>query len=210
VDGEQAVSRQQPNDGVVDAGCDIGKEVVLRIAEIEVLRCLHDAQIALLDEIGQGEALEEGLILFRQADNAGQASLNQALFGRAGLFGGEQALPGEAQVGEQVRFFLLRERWQLSEVSKAAHSSGSAVRNVLWRTAKIRNKSPYLAISLKICPNTLIEAHEAILKWVEANGYRIVGPSRELYLYNSMPIHHNDPSYVTEIQFPVEKALHYR
>jgi len=56
--------------------------------------------------------------------------------------------------------------------------------------------------------NTLIEAHEAILKWVEANGYRIVGPSRELYLHNTMPIRHDDPSYVTEIQFPVEKALH--
>jgi DNA-binding transcriptional MerR regulator/predicted transcriptional regulator YdeE len=56
--------------------------------------------------------------------------------------------------------------------------------------------------------NTLIEAHEAILKWIEANGYRIVGPSRELYLHNTMPIRHDDPSYVTEIQFPVEKALH--
>ena len=56
--------------------------------------------------------------------------------------------------------------------------------------------------------NTLIEAHEAILKWVEANGYRIAGPSREMYLHNTMPIRHDDPSYVTEIQFPVEKALH--
>ena len=56
--------------------------------------------------------------------------------------------------------------------------------------------------------NTLIDAHEAIRKWVEANGYRIVGPSRELYLHNTMPIRHDDPSYVTEIQFPVEKALH--
>jgi len=54
--------------------------------------------------------------------------------------------------------------------------------------------------------NTIGDAHEAILKWVEANSYRIVGPDREIYLYNAMPIRRDDPSYVTEIQYPVEKA----
>jgi DNA-binding transcriptional MerR regulator len=55
--------------------------------------------------------------------------------------------------------------------------------------------------------NTISKAHEAVLKWIEANGYRIVGPDREIYLYNSHPINHDDPSYVTEIQYPVEKAV---
>ncbi|HLY25116.1 MAG TPA: MerR family transcriptional regulator, partial [Aggregatilineales bacterium] len=55
--------------------------------------------------------------------------------------------------------------------------------------------------------NTLIDAHEAILKWIEANGYRPAGPSREIYLYNTMPIDHDDPSYITEVQFPVEKLV---
>ena len=36
--------------------------------------------------------------------------------------------------------------------------------------------------------NTLIQAHEVILKWIEANRYRLVGPSREMYLHNTMPI----------------------
>jgi DNA-binding transcriptional MerR regulator/predicted transcriptional regulator YdeE len=54
--------------------------------------------------------------------------------------------------------------------------------------------------------NTIGEAHEAILKWIEANAYRIVGPDRELNLYHTMPIHLDDPSYVTEIQYPVAKA----
>jgi effector-binding domain-containing protein len=54
--------------------------------------------------------------------------------------------------------------------------------------------------------NTLGEAHVAILKWIEANGYRIAGPDREVYLYNSMPIRLDDPSYVTEVQYPVEKV----
>lgn len=55
--------------------------------------------------------------------------------------------------------------------------------------------------------NTIGEAHEAVLKWIEANGYRIVGPDREVYLYNTMPIRRDDPSYITEIQYPVEKAV---
>ena len=56
--------------------------------------------------------------------------------------------------------------------------------------------------------NTIGNAHEAVLKWIEANGYRIAGPDREIYLYNAMPIRLDDPSYVTEIQYPVEKANH--
>jgi DNA-binding transcriptional MerR regulator/predicted transcriptional regulator YdeE len=53
--------------------------------------------------------------------------------------------------------------------------------------------------------NTIGDAHEAILRWIESNGYRIVGPDRELNLYHTMPIRLDDPSYVTEIQYPVEK-----
>jgi len=55
--------------------------------------------------------------------------------------------------------------------------------------------------------NTIGEAHEAILKWIDANGYRIVGPDREMNLYHTMPIRRDDPSYITEIQYPVEKAV---
>ena len=52
--------------------------------------------------------------------------------------------------------------------------------------------------------STLGQAYNDILKWVEANGYRISGPNRELNLEYERD---GDPSkYVTEIQFPVEKA----
>ncbi len=55
--------------------------------------------------------------------------------------------------------------------------------------------------------NTIGEAHEAVIKWIEANGYRIIGPDREINLYNKAPIRLDDPTYVTEIQYPVEKAV---
>jgi DNA-binding transcriptional MerR regulator/predicted transcriptional regulator YdeE len=55
--------------------------------------------------------------------------------------------------------------------------------------------------------NTIGAAHAAILTWIEANGYRIAGPDRELNLYHAMPIRLDDPSYITEIQYPVEKIV---
>jgi effector-binding domain-containing protein len=53
--------------------------------------------------------------------------------------------------------------------------------------------------------NTFNQAYEAVLHWIEANGYKIVGPNREVYLYCTQPVHQDDDSYVTEIQFPVAK-----
>lgn len=44
-----------------------------------------------------------------------------------------------------------------------------------------------------------------LMKWIEANGYRLAGPTREVYLQG--PESGDDTStYVTEIQIPVEKA----
>lgn len=51
--------------------------------------------------------------------------------------------------------------------------------------------------------NRLSEAYDAVLRWVETNGYRIAGPIRELYLKMSQPVRQDDESYVTEIQVPV-------
>jgi len=51
---------------------------------------------------------------------------------------------------------------------------------------------------------TLNQAYAALMQWVEANGYRIAGPNREVYLRSSGQ--QDDPTCVTEIQVPVEKA----
>jgi DNA-binding transcriptional MerR regulator len=54
---------------------------------------------------------------------------------------------------------------------------------------------------------TISEAYDALGKWVGTQGYRIVGPSREINLEIAQPPgNQNDPNTVTEIQFPVEKA----
>lgn len=53
--------------------------------------------------------------------------------------------------------------------------------------------------------DTIGEAHEAVIRWVEAHEYRIAGPDREINLFNTPPIRRDDPTYITEIQYPVEK-----
>lgn len=54
------------------------------------------------------------------------------------------------------------------------------------------------------CYDTIGDAHEAVFAWVGANGYRVAGPDREVNLHYTMPVRRDDPSYVTEIQYPVE------
>ncbi len=46
------------------------------------------------------------------------------------------------------------------------------------------------------------QGHAALLEWIDANGYRIVGPYREIYIKHDKQ-HLSDT--ITEVQFPVEK-----
>ncbi|MBI5878262.1 MAG: MerR family transcriptional regulator [Chloroflexi bacterium] len=47
-------------------------------------------------------------------------------------------------------------------------------------------------------------AYTALMNWIESNGYRTVGPSREVYLRG--PESGDASAYLTEVQLPVEKA----
>lgn len=51
---------------------------------------------------------------------------------------------------------------------------------------------------------TMHQAYHAILAWIEANGYRVSGPNRELNL--EFEPGGDEAKFVTEIQFPVEKV----
>ena len=47
------------------------------------------------------------------------------------------------------------------------------------------------------------QGHAALLEWIDANGYKIVGPYREIYIKHEKTDLSNS---ITEIQFPVEKV----
>jgi len=51
----------------------------------------------------------------------------------------------------------------------------------------------------------LSDAYGRLIGWIEANGYRIVAPNREIYV-KGPGADHEPSDYVTELQFPVEKA----
>jgi effector-binding domain-containing protein len=50
---------------------------------------------------------------------------------------------------------------------------------------------------------TLNNSYQRLLPWIEANGYQIIDPPREFYIQHG-PEQDNE-SYVTEIQFPIQK-----
>jgi effector-binding domain-containing protein len=53
---------------------------------------------------------------------------------------------------------------------------------------------------------TISDAYDALMKWIDENGYQIVGPCREVYLNPARHGNQNDPETITEIQFPVKKV----
>jgi effector-binding domain-containing protein len=55
--------------------------------------------------------------------------------------------------------------------------------------------------------NRIAEAYASLLRWIDANGYHKNGPTRELFLHVGAPVTRDDPSNVTEIQVPVQKAV---
>ena len=52
----------------------------------------------------------------------------------------------------------------------------------------------------------LSAAYQAFMAWIQANGYRIAGPNREIYLRSLVDHGVTPEDLVTEMQFPVEKA----
>ena len=50
------------------------------------------------------------------------------------------------------------------------------------------------------------QAYTVLIGWINANGYRVSGPYREIYLRGPGPQPAPPETYVTEIQAPVEKA----
>ncbi len=74
---------------------------------------------------------------------------------------------------------------------------------------------PTMACTLHHGPfKTIGEAYDALIKWIDANGYRICGPAREVCVREAArnaeggPVlaSQTDPETITEVQFPVEKA----
>jgi DNA-binding transcriptional MerR regulator len=52
---------------------------------------------------------------------------------------------------------------------------------------------------------SLGRAYDALIRWLDAQGYSVAGANREIYLQYTLPARADDESYVTELQFPVQR-----
>ena len=53
--------------------------------------------------------------------------------------------------------------------------------------------------------DTIKDAYQAMFKWIEDNGYNIIGPDREIYMTDPKEVKSPEEN-VTELQFPIAKA----
>lgn len=110
---------------------------------------------------------------------------------------------GVTRVGKGVTIYLSESAENGVEVDAAAPlyeplQPGEGVQvyelPAVEQMASVIHRGPFAAL-----PN----AYNAMMQWLDANGYRIIGPCREINLQYERDGDQNN--YVTEIQFPVSK-----
>ena len=91
------------------------------------------------------------------------------------------------------------------DVESAVPVAGQAPSGDRVRIRELPGVDEMACLTLEGSYDGLSEAYGRLLGWIEAHGYRIAGPNREIYVKG----HGADcePSaFVTELQFPVQKA----
>lgn len=91
------------------------------------------------------------------------------------------------------------------DVESAVPIAGSLASSGRVKVRELPGVEQVVSLTLEGSYEGLSDAYARLLGWITANGYRIVGPNREIYVKGPGPDY--EPSeYVTELQFPVQKA----
>jgi effector-binding domain-containing protein len=91
------------------------------------------------------------------------------------------------------------------DLESAVPIAGSAPSSERVKVRELLEVEQMACISLEGSYEGLSEAYSRLIQWIEANGYQIVAPNREIYLKGPGP-DYEPAEYVTELQFPVQKA----
>lgn len=197
---------------------------MLRLRHAQISQQLADAQSQLLEvetrlqQIEREQKMPSYDVLLKQVDPVLVASVRAILpsHGDSGSLFGEvyeairpyvnEALHPNPELGGQTIVLWYDNEFKETDVDGAA---AFMLRCPIPESGRVRvHELPAALMASTVHQGTfetIGEAHTAVYQWIEANGYRIVGADRELNLFHTPPIRRDDPTYVTEIQYPVEK-----
>jgi effector-binding domain-containing protein len=131
---------------------------------------------------------------------AQQASLWNELYGQIGRYGNQF-------VGACLTLYYDEEYKEHDVEVEVCQPIGGKV-NTQGRVKVYELPAATMACTVHHGPfSTISQAYNALIKWIETNGYRVVNAAREVNLQPPAQAGmQNDPNTVTEIQFPVEKV----
>jgi DNA-binding transcriptional MerR regulator/predicted transcriptional regulator YdeE len=197
---------------------------MLRLRHAQISQQLEETQSQLLEvevrlqQIEREDALSAYDVVLKRVEPLLVASVRATLpnHSAVGVLFGEvyeairpyvnEALAPNPELGGQTLVLWYDSEFKETEVDGAA---AFMLRTRIPESGRVRvHDLPAATMASTVHHGTyesIGQAHEAVLGWIEANGYQIAGADRELNLHHTPPIRRDDPSYITEIQYPVEK-----
>ncbi len=112
-----------------------------------------------------------------------------------------------APAGPSMGIYYDEEYKEQDVDAEAAVPIGDAETPDMGKVA-VRELSGYDEVASLVRPgpyDDFTPAYQELMAWIEANGYRIIGPNREIYLKGPEP-GVSPEAFLTELQFPVTKA----
>jgi effector-binding domain-containing protein len=190
---------------------------MLRLKQVEIEAQVQEEQARLarverrLRQIEQEEAMPTQEIVIKTIPAQSVASVRDTVpvGGLGQLFGevfGYLGQRGVNPVGPPVGIYHDQEfREEAVDAEVAVPVAGSVPEGERVKARELPGAEQMACLVHEGSYETVGGTYGQLMKWIEANGYRVTGPCREVYLQG--PESGGDPStYVTEIQFPVEKA----
>jgi len=190
---------------------------ILRLKQVELRKFLEEGQARLARIEGWLQAFEQEAMMPAYDIVLKKLPAMRAAEAREVIAGWEQLTPalerlyplvdsyirraGASRVGHRIVIFYESE--QEISIGVCMPFEGELVEGSQVKVVELPAVETMASLIHHGSFSGLRQAYTAISTWIETNGYRMSGPSREIYLECEPDM---DPShYVTEIQFPVEK-----
>ncbi len=185
-------------------------EVEEQLAEDQLRLARVESRLRRLEQEGKMPDYE---VIIKKAEPMRAAVLRDTIpnYGSVGILYdelfGALGRAGIAPAGPPLALYYDEEyREQDVDVEAVVPIGDAEVKVDLGRT-KVRELPPQEEMASLVRPGPYDDfspAYQTLMEWIQANGYRVIGPNREIYLRG--PGEGVEPAtYVTELQFPVMK-----